>query len=147
MKHKNRLRDTWYDMVKRCSHESYKHYGGRGISVCDEWKVFENFKSWAMSNGYADHLTIGRIDNNGNYEPSNCRWETTMEQGSNRRNNRYLTIKNETKTISEWSRISGVHFDTITNRIEKNWPEDKILIPPDASRNHHKKWDSYNSNM
>lgn len=77
-------------MKNRCSNEimdSYKYYGGRGISVCDEWvKSYESFHDWSMNNGYNDSLSIDRIDVNGNYEPSNCRWTTTLEQSRNRRN-------------------------------------------------------------
>lgn len=127
-----RLYGIWHNMKWRCSNEhcqSYPNYGGRGISVCAEWERFEPFMEWAMRNGYTDKLTLDRIDNDGDYCPNNCRWATAKEQANNRRNNHYITAFGETRTVSEWAKISGISRQAINWRINNGWmPEDAITI-------------------
>ena len=126
-----RLYSIWQKMKARCydaNNNRYEHYGQRGIIVCDEWKNnFENFKHWALNNGYSDDLSIDRINNNGNYEPSNCRWATDIEQANNKSNNKYIIINNETKTLAEWSRIYKIHPSTVGARIRRGWDPLKAL--------------------
>jgi hypothetical protein len=106
----SRLYRIWRCMKMRCyspSHEAYPRYGGSGIEVCAEWRHdFKCFRAWALSNGYADHLTIDRKKNEKNYEPENCRWSTMLVQQRNRRNNLSITAFGETKLIKEWAEDS-----------------------------------------
>ena len=98
----------WNGMKLRCFNpksNSYKSYGGRGVTVCDEWLVFENFHKWAISNGYQDDLEIDRIDVNGNYEPSNCRWVTKSFNRSHQRHSRFFEVCGKNLNISQWCRF------------------------------------------
>lgn len=122
----------WLGMKNRCyikSNKSYHNYGGRGVTVCDEWiDSFINFYNWSILNGYSDDLTLDRIDVNGNYEPNNCRYVTRKYQNVNKRNNHKITINGDTKTISEWSEISGRSHSVIIKRISMGVPyEDAVF--------------------
>lgn len=129
-----RLYSIYTGMLKRCRQPStngYERYGGRGISVCDEWKGehgFERFREWAMSHGYTDNLTLDRIDTNGNYEPDNCKWSTIEEQCNNRRNNIWLEYNGERHTMAQWARILNVPVATIKARKDKGWCAKDILF-------------------
>lgn len=101
----------WNGMKARCynpSSTSYKSYGGRGIEVCDQWLIFENFHRWAISNGYADDLEIDRINNDGNYCPENCRWVTIAQNRRNQRATKQYQHNGMTKTLTEWAEYAGV---------------------------------------
>jgi hypothetical protein len=126
------LYQRWKGIKKRCynpNYESYDIYGDRGIKVCDAWQEFESFLEWSLENGFNKSLQIDRIDSNGDYEPSNCRWVTPKENSNNKRNNRLITIDGEEKTVAEWARIAGVTKKTITDRINRGWPKDQLLLP------------------
>ena len=129
-----RLYKIWRGMIKRCYQKydkSYPRYGGRGISICDEWKSdFLNFREWAINNGYDDTLSIDREDTNGNYEPSNCRWATNLTQSNNRRSNCFITYNGESHTIAEWSRITGMSERLIQGRKALGWSEEEIFETP-----------------
>ena len=126
-----RLYRIWSNMKNRCINtkvKCYKRYGGRGIKVCDEWLKFKPFYQWAINNGYQDNLSIDRIDVNGNYEPSNCRWITLFAQANNKRNNHFITHNNETHTLAEWSRITNIKARTLSKRITNyGWSIEKAL--------------------
>jgi len=103
------------------------NYGGRGIKICDEWDSYEAFRDWSLANGYEEGLSIDRIDNDGNYEPSNCRWVDAKTQGNNRRSNNNLTYNGDTHTIKEWSEITGINWSTIKERLKQGWTVERAL--------------------
>lgn len=119
-----RIYHIWRGMKDRCYNvhsPSYYRWGGRGITICDEWKDnFSAFYSWAMENGYSENLTIDRIDNNGNYEPINCRWATIGEQSRNRESNVVIQIGNSKRTLREWCEIFELEYGTILARYHSN---------------------------
>jgi hypothetical protein len=99
--------------------------------MCSEWREsFTNFKEWAMQNGYADNLTIDRIDVNNGYFPENCRWITSYEQCLNRRDNHYVTIGEQTKPLDEWSRLYGLNPKTVRSRLRSGWDMTSALTTP-----------------
>lgn len=107
---------VWNDMRYRCEksyHHAYNHYGGRGISVCEEWHNYINFRNWAINNGYTVGLTIDRINVNGNYEPSNCRWIPQAEQVKNTRRNLDIDLK-------QLSTETGIIYGTLLYRYHHN---------------------------
>ena len=134
-KRQSRLYSIWANMKNRCHLESsteYKRYGARGIRVCEEWRNnFQSFYDWAMANGYQENLTLDRIYNNGDYEPSNCRWATSKEQGRNTRRTRYLTCNGRTQCIADWADETGLSQSLIRQRIEKlHWGVEKAIMEP-----------------
>lgn len=131
---KSRLYSVYLGMKQRCYNKkspAYKSYGGRGVKICDEWLSkatgFVAFKNWALKNGYTENLSIDRIDVNGNYEPSNCRWTNELVQANNKRTNRFIIYKGERKTMAEWSRIFGISYSAIQYRLSKHKPLEEVF--------------------
>lgn len=127
-----RLYKIWKNMRQRCYkkyNKYYKDYGGRGIKLCDEWlNDFMSFYNWSMNNGYDDTLTIDRIDVDGNYEPSNCRWATRKQQARNRRNNLNYTINGETHCLKEWCILLCIDYKKAYRRLYRDkWSIEKTL--------------------
>lgn len=124
--------NVWTGMRARCGNPndiSYPNYGGRGIAVCERWQSFENFFADMGERPSAAHQ-IDRIDNDGNYEPGNCRWSDRVEQGTNRRNNVLLTHNGRTQTVAQWSRDLHISQIVLRRRISLGWPVDRVLTEP-----------------
>lgn len=124
-----------YSSIKqRCLNSNcyaYKNYGERGIKICKEWENnFKAFYDWAIANGYKEDLTIDRINNNGNYEPNNCRWVTQKIQCRNYRRNHLITYNNETKCLIEWSELYNIEYKLLHKRLYKGWDIEKALLTP-----------------
>lgn len=125
-----RLYSIWRGMNKRCYQKStygYKHYGGRGITVCDEWRgSYEAFRDWAVINGYNDKLTLDRINNDKNYCPENCRFVDFEVQENNRRNNRKVTYNGVTLNLGQWQKITGIPKTTLSRNLDKHGEQEGI---------------------
>ena len=120
---------AWSGMLQRCTNPSnrfYSDYGGRGIKVCERWRTFANFL--ADMGEVPEGMSIDRIDPNGDYEPSNCRWATAQEQARNRRSNRAVTFNGETKTLAEWAEKLGIGYGTLHSRLNYyGWDTEKAF--------------------
>ncbi len=124
--------NAWRAMLKRCHrplNPSYERYGGRGIKICDRWlQSFENFLSdMGMC---PPGMTLERKENNGNYEPGNCKWATQKEQANNRSDNCVLTFNGRTQTTAQWGDELGIGRTTMSWRLRHKWPVDRILTTP-----------------
>lgn len=111
--HRTRLYKIWKSMRERCNTTTcsgYKKYGAKGIRICGDWNDFENFRTWAMSNGYEECLTIDRIDFKGDYCPSNCRWVDVLSQNNNRSSNVYVEFDGESLTFANFCRKYGLNY-------------------------------------
>lgn len=124
--------NSWLAMKTRCYNSNaanYHNYGGRGIVVCDRW--LNSFNAFLADMGECpEGMSIDRIDNDGNYQPSNCKWSTKREQDNNRRTNRNITLQGRTQTMTQWCRELNLNKDTIKRRLYRGWSEvDALTIP------------------
>lgn len=128
---------SWCRMRSRCKYKKNDHYhlyGGRGITVCQRWDSFLNFLK-DMGTKPSPEYSIDRVDNNKNYEPSNCRWASPAEQQKNKRTVRRVTISGETKTVPEWCAIYGINRHSVDARVHRGWDiVDAIIKPVDIRR-------------
>lgn len=158
----SRIKRIYYDMHSRCENPNtpkFKNHGGRGIKVCNEWSGEDgliNFNKWALENGYSDDLSIDRIDNDGNYEPNNCRWATYNEQQLNRRNTILIETNGVEKQIKDIASETGLSVDTLWGRYYRGVPIEELEDKPSHSssrntsgvtgvrfRKDTKKWNAY----
>ena len=132
-----RLHRIWTLMFKRCydpeSH-NYHWYGGRGITICPEWKDFFAFKEWAITHGYKETLTIDRIDSLKGYSPINCRWATAKEQQNNKRSNKILKFNSQTYTATQFADALSLSTYTVFNRLKMGWTPERIAKTPERAR-------------
>ena len=125
---------AYHDMIDRCykpQKSNYKYYGGKGVKVCEEWKIeYLSFYEWSIVNGYKEGFQIDRIDVNGDYTPKNCRWVDKITQENNKTTNVRITYSGETHTVAEWARKKGFKPHTIRNRLRKGWDVKRALETP-----------------
>ena len=129
--------NTWRAMWRRCTNqkaESYANYGGRGISVCKRWESYANFE--ADMGRKPDGLSIDRIDNDGNYEPGNCRWATPKQQARNTRANVLYEYQGREMCLAELAELAGLAPQVIANRIENGWAMDRAVAEPAMTGGH-----------
>lgn len=137
---KTHLYGVWCTVKSRCynsNSQHYKNYGGRGIKMCEEWKSdYMAFHNWSIQSGYNQsenkkHLTLDRIDVNGDYSPKNCRWVNQKEQCNNKTNNLMITYKGKTQTLHQWADETGIKYGTLWARIQvSHWSIEKALTTP-----------------
>ena len=129
---RTKLYSVWNGIRQRCNNKNskhYKNYGGRGITVCEEWdNSYESFREWALNNGYKQGLEVDRIDNDKGYYPENCRLTTHKQQQSNKRTNRMIEFNGETKTLSQWAEYIGIKPNSLLYRIRDHGEEKALSL-------------------
>lgn len=130
--------NVWQGMKQRCNNpknKNYYLYGGRGIKICEQWSNnFKEFERWALENGYEQGLTIDRINNNGNYEPDNCRWADLETQANNTRRNVYIEYQGQIKTMRQWSKDLSIPYKTMKKRHERGLTAGELLFSGNLSK-------------
>jgi hypothetical protein len=127
---------AWYAMHRRCravGRTDYKHYGGKGVTVCQRWTAFENFLSDMGVKPSAEH-SLDRIDSGGNYEPGNCRWATKLEQVNNTSRNTFIEYNGEAMTMANWARRVGISYYALRSRIRLGWTPERALTEKSRGR-------------
>ena len=131
---KTRVYKIWQKMKQRCTNPkapNYAEYGGRGISICQEWS--DSFEAFFLDMGHppSDDHSLDRRENDGNYTKANCRWATRSEQQRNKRNSRSITFQGETKNVVEWAELYGLHYTTLARRVfHLGWDVERALTTP-----------------
>lgn len=130
---RDRLDIIHFNMIQRCTNPNstyFSRYGGRGITVCHEWRTRNNFKEWALSHGYRNDLTIDRIDNDKGYSPDNCRWVTPSQNCCNRSTTHFVTAFGKRQSLMEWSRELNISYNTLKKRVTDHHEDGEYLLRP-----------------
>lgn len=130
---RDRLDIIHFNMIQRCTNPNstyFPRYGGRGITVCHEWRTRNNFKEWALSHGYRNDLTIDRINNDKGYSPDNCRWVTPSQNCCNRSTTHFVTAFGKRQSLMEWSRELNISYNTLKKRVTDHHEDGEYLLRP-----------------
>lgn len=134
---RDRLDIIHFNMIQRCTNPNstyFPRYGGRGITVCHEWRTRNNFKEWALSHGYRNDLTIDRIDNDKGYSPDNCRWVTPSQNCCNRSTTHFVTAFGKRQSLMEWSRELNISYNTLKKRVTDHHEDGEYLLRPSRKK-------------
>ena len=127
---KTRLYQIWAGMRKRCNNpnaSNYSNYGGRGITVCEEWDDYTSFRDWALSHGYSDSMSIDRVNVDTGYSPNNCRWVGSVAQANNRRTSKLISMNGVTHTIAEWAKELNIPYKTLWKKLRAGKKLEEII--------------------